>query len=225
MNTIAERLERSLAKNRQEGVTVQRFLLASGALSSLLYLVTDVLGGLRYKGYSFTSQAVSELMARGAPSEPLVDPLFQLYNVFVVAFGAGILRDTGSNRALRVVGALLLVYGLLGFTGPLFFEMNQRGTASDGDLPHIVLTAVLILLLLLAIGAGASAFGRRFRAYSLVTLLAVIGFGALTAPFAAKIAAGEPTPGFGLIERACIYSFLLWIAVTSAMLLQRRTRP
>jgi hypothetical protein len=69
-------LRRTMARPGRSGSMVRQVLLACGILSSLLYLATDVLGGLRYEGYSFTSQAISELMARGAPSEPLVDPLF-----------------------------------------------------------------------------------------------------------------------------------------------------
>ena len=61
--------------------TTRQVLLLSGILSSLLYITTDVLGGLRYPGYSFTSQAISELMATGAPSEAFVDPLFLLKSI------------------------------------------------------------------------------------------------------------------------------------------------
>jgi hypothetical membrane protein len=203
---------------------VRQLLLACGILSSLLYVVTDVLGGMRYEGYSFTSQAISELMATGAPSEPLVDPLFIIYGVLTLAFGVGVFREAaGSNRALRIAGALLIGYAAAGFTGPIFFEMQQRGAGGPGsDVPHIVLTGVLVLLLLLAIGFGAFALGKRFRIYSLATLLTVIVFGALTVPYAARLAAQQPTPGLGIIERIDIYASLLWVAVLAVALLRRR---
>src|SRR5687767_11833735 len=65
----------------RKGSALQQLLLGCGILSSLMYLVADVLGGLRYEGYSFSSQAISELMAVGAPSEAVVDPLFIAYDV------------------------------------------------------------------------------------------------------------------------------------------------
>jgi hypothetical protein len=37
-------------------------------LAPLVYIVTDVIAGLRYPDYSFTAQAVSELFAIGAPT-------------------------------------------------------------------------------------------------------------------------------------------------------------
>ena len=42
---------------------LQRFLLACGVASSVLYVGTDIAAAIRYQGYSYTSQAVSELMA------------------------------------------------------------------------------------------------------------------------------------------------------------------
>ena len=205
------------------GERVQRALLLGGVLSSALYVATDFLGGVRYPGYSFTSQAISELMARGAPSEAFVDPLFLACSALAVAFGIGVFREGRSNRQLRMTGALLALYAALGATGPTLFEMDQRGAGTlAGDAPHIILTAVISLLLLLAMGIGAMALGRRFRAYSFASMLVVAGFGGFTATFASQLAAGQPTPGMGIAERICIYSAMLWIAVLGAALLRKR---
>ena len=155
----------------RSGSGVRRVLIVCGILSSLIYIATDVLGGLQFEGYSFTSQAISELMAIGAPSEPLVDPLFLMYDLLVLAFGVGVLRECGArDRALRITGALLAGYAAIGFTGPTLFEMYPRGAGPNSDLPHIVTTAVLALLTLLAVGFGTVALGRRFRVFSLGTL-------------------------------------------------------
>jgi CubicO group peptidase (beta-lactamase class C family) len=213
----------TIARTARWGSRAQRLLLACGVLSSLLYVVTDVLGGMRYRGYSFTSQAVSELMAIGAPSESFVDPLFIAYGVLALAFGVGVyLKGAGRSRALRIAGALLMGHAALGFTGPTLFEMQQRGAGTPGgDTPHIALTGALVLLSLLAIGFAAVALGRRFRIYSYATLLTLVVLGALSAPYGARLAAGQPTPGFGIVERVLIYSSMLWVAVLSVALLRR----
>ena len=206
---------------------VRPLLLVCGVLSSLLYVATDAFGGLRYPGYSFTSQAVSELMAIGAPSEGFVDPLFIGYGVLLLAFGVGVLREgEGRNRELRIAGAMLIGQAVLGFLGPTFFEMHQRGAGgAGGDIPHIVLTGAIVLLTLLAIGFAAFALGTRFRVYSFATLLLLIAMGALSGPYGARLAAGEPTPGFGIVERTLIYSSLAWVAVLAVALLRRRRIP
>jgi hypothetical membrane protein len=200
----------------------RKVLLVCGILSSILYVAVDVLGGMRYEGYSFTSQAISELMASGAPSEAFVDPLFITYGLLVLAFGAGVRREgVGQSRALRITGALLMAYAAIGFTGATFFEMNPRGAGSlHSDAPHIILTGGLVLLTLFAIGFGAFALGTRFRIYSFTTLVMVILFGALTAPYGARLAAGQPTPGFGILERINVYSSLLWVAVFAVALMR-----
>lgn len=219
---------RTLAPPARSRSIVRPALLVCGLLSSLLYIATDILGGLRYDGYSFTAQAISELAAIGAPSKPFVDPLFIAYDVLALVFGIGILREaTGRNRPLFITSAMLIGYGAIGLAvvalaGPDLFSMHQRGAGSlVTDAPHIILTGVLVLLLLLAMGFGAFALDKRFRIYSLATLFTLIVFGALTSTFASRLAAGEPTPGMGIVERIDVYSALLWIAVLSIALLRR----
>jgi len=229
MTTIQMTQDRGqpVARPVQSSSAARQVLLACGLLSSLLYVATDFVGGLRYPGYSFFSQAISELMAIGAASKSFVDPLFMVYNLLALLFGVGVLRAAGGrNRALRTTGAALIGYGAIGmaadFVGP-YFAMQQRGAGNVAtDAPHIILTGALVSLLLVAIGFSAFALGKRFRAYSLATFVAVIAFGALTVPFAARIASGQPTPGLGIIERIDVYSALLWMAVLSIALLQGR---
>jgi hypothetical membrane protein len=218
---------RSLAQPARSSI-VRQALLVCGLLSSLLYIATDIAGGLRYDGYSFASQAISELGAIGAPSKPFVDPLFLAYNVLALVFGIGILREaTGRNRALFITSAMVVGYGAIGLAvvvlaGPDLFAMHQRGAGSLlADAPHILITGVLVLLLLLAMGFGAFALGKRFRIYSFASLLTLIVFGALTSMFAPRLAAGQPTPGMGVVERIDVYSALLWLAVLSIALLRR----
>ena len=103
--------------------------------------------------------------------------------------------------------------------------MDQRGAGTlAGDAPHIILTAVISLLLLLAMGIGAMALGKRFRAFSFASMLVVALFGGFTGTFASQLAAGQPTPGMGIVERICIYSAMLWIAVLGAALLRHPRR-
>ncbi len=65
-------------KELQAHKSVRKVLLICGILSSLLYVGTDILGGMLWEGYSFTSQAISELAAVGSPVGSLVGPIFTL---------------------------------------------------------------------------------------------------------------------------------------------------
>ena len=208
---------------------MQRILLICGVVSSLLYVGTDLLAALFFGDYhSFTSQAISELMAVGAPTERFVDPLFLLNGVFMIAFTCGVWRAAGRNRVQRASAGFLLASAVIGMTGPVLFEMDLRGSGgSRRDLLHIALTAVIVLLILSAIGVGAFARGRWFRVYSFATIATMVVFGALAGYQARELASGAPTPWLGATERIDIGAYLLWVLVLAVSLLrdQRPTVP
>jgi len=200
---------------------VRKVLLICGVLSSLFYAGMDVIGGTRWQSYNWISQEFSRLSAIGAPSRPLHLVLSPIYTVLVVAFGLGVWWSAGRRRALRVVGGLLVVYGLVRLVWPQFFPENlSEPVGAFTNTMHIILTGVIVLTILLQLGFGATAFGKGFRLYSIGTFLAVIVFGILTGPQAAAMAAGQPTPWLGLTERINIYAYMLWVLVLAVVLLR-----
>jgi hypothetical protein len=202
---------------------LRKTLLACGVLSSLLYVGADLLAAARYPEYhNFFSQAISELTAVGAPTKRAVEPLQILYDVLIIAFGVGVLTSASQGGPARGVGALLAAIGVVGLAGIPFATMRMRGTGSLAtDAPHLILTAVIVVCILLAVGLGASLLGHRFRIYSYATLAALLGSGAWTGVEGAKLAAGEPTPWLGAVERIHIGAYLLWVAVLAVALLRR----
>lgn len=201
----------------------RQLLLVCGIVSSALYVGTDLLAAVREPAYhSFSAQTISELMAHGAPTKALVDPLYTLYGVLALAFGVGVWRSARDNRGLRVTGGLVSAYALLCLPGPWFFAMNLRGSGDvRADVPHLALTGVLVLIIMAALVSGALALGGWFRVYSFATLAATMVFGALTGVGSRGIATGEPTPWVGLAERADIGAFMLWVVVLAVVLLRR----
>jgi hypothetical protein len=200
---------------------LRKVLLVCGILSSLVYAGMDVVGGTRWQSYSWFSQEFSRLSAVGAPSRPIHLVLSLLYTVLVTAFGLGVWRSAGGKRSLRVVGGALVVYALVSLVWPQFFPEDL--TAPVGaftNTMHIVLTIVTVFSWILILGFGTALFGKRFRLYSIGTLLAVLVFGALTGRQGAALAAGQPTPWLGLTERINIYSFMLWAVVLAIVLLR-----
>jgi CubicO group peptidase (beta-lactamase class C family) len=201
---------------------VRKVLLICGVLSSALYVAADILVAMRYEGYRYADQTISELSAIGAPTRPLWVLLGLTYTLLVTAFGSGVWRSARRNRALRIVGGLLIVYGVIGLAWP-YAPMHVRGTEFTlTDTMHIVLSMVTVLLMLLAIGFGAAAFGKRFRLYSIATIVILVAFGALTGVDAPRIAADQPTPWIGVWERINLGVFLLWVVVLATKLLRGR---
>jgi uncharacterized protein DUF998 len=207
--------------------TSHKALLACGILSSLLYGAMITL--IRYEGYSLISQVPSELTAIGAPTRPLWMVLGPVYDVLVVAFGVGVWMSAQRKRALRVVGGLFVGFGIVGGLAWPFAAMHQREVLAAGggtwsDTLHVILGLMTVFFILVAIGFGATAFGKPFRLYSIVTILILFVFGTLTGLDSPRLQANLPTPWIGLWERISILSFLLWVVVLAAALLRARDR-
>ena len=203
-----------------------RISLMCGIVSSLLYVAMNVFVAMQWEGYSSASQTVSELSAIGAPTRSLWVLPAAFYTLLVTAFGWGVWKSSGRIRALRIVGGLIVAYGALGLVWP-FAPMHLREVLAAGgstlsDTMHIALGSVTVVLMLLAIAFGAAAFGRRFRLYSIASLVILVAFGALTFLDAPRIGANLPTPWIGVWERINIGVFLLWVVVLATALLRDR---
>ena len=57
---------------------VRKVLLICGILASLIYVGSDILAAMRWEGYSYTAQSVSELRAIGAPTRSFLVPILFL---------------------------------------------------------------------------------------------------------------------------------------------------
>jgi hypothetical protein len=119
----------------------------------------------------------------------------------------------------------MVIYGVIGIVAWPFAPMHQREVLAAGggtlaDTMHIVLGFVDVLLMLLTIGFGAAAFGKRFRLYSIGTIVILLVFGTLTGLDGPRIQANLPTPRVGVWERICIYGSMLWFAMLAVVLLR-----
>lgn len=200
---------------------IRKALLVCGIVYSLLYVGTDIIGAMRYEGYNYTSQAISELTAIGAPAKPLLEPLYITQSVLMIAFGVGVWGSTSRKRGLRVTGGLLVGMGIFGLVAWPFFPMHIRGTERTlTDTMHIIVTSVSVLSILLAIGFGANAFRKWFRLFSIGTILVLVVFGALSGMDAPRIEANLPTPWLGVTERINVGGYLLWVLVLAIVLLR-----
>ena len=221
MTSIGIRHESVETRPSRSSWVLQQVLLIAGILSSVLYVSFDQIAAARYPDYSLRDQVISELSATGAPTAGFWSAMGPFYGILIVGFVIGVIRGAGSNRALRTTGWLILAFVGTGLLWP-FFPMHQRGGEFNWqDVGHIIVSALSVVLILSFIGKGARAFGRRFRVYSTASFITFFITAALTFALSPRIAAGEPTPWIGFVERVMIYDYLLWIAVLAVMLLRQ----
>ena len=203
----------------------KKILLVCGILSSLLYVAMNIFVPMLYDGYNSASQTVSELSAIGAPTRALWVSLGTVYTLLITAFGWGAWQSAAQNRNLQIAGGFIFTYGIVSFIWP-FAPMHQREALAAGgetltDTMHLVMAAVTVLLMMMAMGFGARAFGKRFRLYSIATILTLLVFGVLTSTDAPNVQANLPTPRVGVWERINIGVFLLWVIVFAIILLRK----
>jgi hypothetical protein len=209
-------------RRRGTGRTTGRALLWVGIGAVVLYAVGDVLSGLVYDGYSFRTQAISELTAYGSPVRPLMLAFMAVHGVLMAAFSLGIVLAAERNRALRWSGILLLASAV--GTLPLhpFFPMSSRWMErGPNDTMHLLLTMVFSACVLAAVACSAVAFRGWFRIYAWATLAVLISFGWLAGQAAPEIEKHLPTPWLGASERVNAYAYFAWIVVLALVLLRR----
>ena len=134
-------------------------------------------------------------------------------------------QSVEGRHRLRVVAGLLVGLGVLALTVGQFVPMRPRGTEQGltGAL-HLVEGAVAVLMIVVAIGFASTAFGSRFRLYSIVTIALMLAFGAWSGMEAPRIEAGLATPWVGAKERIFWYAYQLWFVALALTLLRQGTR-
>jgi hypothetical protein len=186
-----------------------------------VYVGTVILGGFFRPNYSHIAQAVSDLIATGAPNKTLLDPLFAIYNLLSIAFAVGLFQYVRSDyqhpkKLVGEIGAgVLIAQGILGLA-TLFFPEPAGGMSatmtSTGEL-HIVFAGLsslttMISILLMGFWFKKSQRHRRFTSYSFLSVAAVFVTGGLAA-----ISVAHQSPFAGLVERITIGGFMQWLFV------------
>jgi hypothetical protein len=206
-----------MAVHAEQSPVMRAFVLC-GLCSSILYLAIDIGGALRFPGYDYAAQAISEMSAIGAPTADLLAPFYRAWSLLFLAFILSLWRLGRSRPPLRRSAAFLVGVAVVG-TGFALFPMNQRSaTPTFSDTMHLLIAGATILLLAGAMLTAARAFGRGFRIYSSASAAVMLIFFVLTMRDVPNVAADLPTPNMGLNERVSMAAWLFWIAVLSLRL-------
>jgi hypothetical protein len=204
----------------------RKVLLACGIVGPIGLVVWDVVGSLRYPGYSYVDQTISELSAQGAPTRTFTLVVSSIpYGVLMTSFGAGVWIVTGARRAGRITGAVVVAEALWGVAGGIAFPMATRAViAAHPDTlrnqMHMWYGIGMPILLVLAVSFGSRLLDKRFRAFSYGTIAIMLMFGLVQSLQAGDLAANRATPWMGLEERITAYAPMLWYVLLAVGLLR-----
>ena len=204
--------------------TSRRLLLTCGIIGGILYPLADIFAAMRYPGFSYRDQAVSEMFAIGAPTSHLVVLLFTISSSLLLVFSAGIWMSANGSRLLRWASVMIA----LGMADALvlwnFFPMHMRGvTPTTTDLMHGLLAIDPFLLVALILAA--IAFPGKFRRFTIATMIVTTALALTAFRYVPAVIANEPTPWMGISERAGQYLTNLWYAIFALVLLRHRANP
>lgn len=204
---------------------MKKLLLLSGMSAAILYFGTVIFGGLIRPGYSHLSEAISELVAEGAPNRSRLSSLFLIYNMLLSTFGLGVFlkaKDQLRGQISGYIGSFaLLLIGAAGISMELAFPQDSGGipTTFAGTM-HLVLAGVASLGTMVAIVFMAFWF-RNFPAlesyvtYSWISVAIIF----ISGGFSAAAMANHHSL-FGLVERITIGIFILWLFVIGRRMVQ-----
>ena len=204
---------------------MKKFLMLCGTIAAVIYAGTVILGAFIRPGYSHLADAISELVADGAPNRFLLSSLFLIYNLLLVAFGIGLfleVKDRSRDRRSGFIGSLaLILVGLAGLSMELAFPQDPGGTpATFAGMMHLVMAGVASLGTMVAIMFLAFWFRnysdlKHYVTYSWISVTIILISGGLSVAAMANY-----HRLFGLIERVTIGTFILWLVVISRRMLQ-----
>jgi hypothetical membrane protein len=178
---------------------------------TLQFFVVEAIAALRYGGYSYSTNVISDLGTAVSPARLLMNASLILQGLLIIA-GAVLLRPGLSGNGGRLARALLVIAGL----GVLLVGVFP----SDGNATvHEV--AAGAHLLGGGIGLIALAYGVRPRSEALGTLLALLGLVGVigTVFFASVVFLGL---GEGGMERVAVYVIPIGLAVAGVALWRQK---
>jgi hypothetical membrane protein len=204
---------------------MKKLLMLSGMYATIIYMATVILGALIRPGYSHIADAISELVADGAPNRFLLSSLFLIYNLLLVAFGIGLfleVKDRSRGRRSGFIGSLaLMLVGLAGISMELAFPQDPGGTpATFAGTMHLVMAGIaslgtMVAILFLAFWFRNFSALKHYVRYSWISVAIIFITGGLSA-----VAMANHYPLFGFIERLTIGTFILWLFVISRRMVQ-----
>jgi hypothetical protein len=203
---------------------VSGFLMLSGTLAIVFYILHVVIGGIKWKGYSHLQQPISDLTATGAPNRILMLTLTTIYGLLALLFAISFtaLKSSEHNSLVFGGGVSFILMHLVSVIYPLFPQDLPGAKATLRGKMHIYITALIVPFTILTpflIGFGfiSEPQWHAFAVYSIITGIMILVFGGTTAVFYAK-----KLPYFGLVERLNIGALQVWTFVFSLVLFLTR---
>lgn len=180
---------------------------ALGWVLTLQFFVVETIVGLRFPGYSWSSQVISDLGSASSPAHRVMNASFVVQAALILA-GVALLLPALRGTAARIAQAFLTVAAVGVLLVGVFPEAGNRVVHDGGAIGYLAGGAIGLLAL---------AYAVRPRSEALGTAVAVLGLGgaATTVFFVTDV---TQTFGRGATERIAAYVLPVALALTAVVL-------
>ena len=205
----------------------KKYLYLGGIFGPIVFLINDIVGSIITPGYSQIVNAVSELTQRGAEHSVLLSSLFLIAAVGLVLFAIGIVLqyNFGKSKLLFFGGIFIGLLGIFSAITGTIFPMDPFGEAATfpgemhKNLTYINIILVVLGILLIGIGLNKQKKWKLFLIYSIVVVLIMGTFGALT-----SVLIMNNIELLGLFERITIYGYQSWTLILSVSFIREEPK-
>lgn len=196
---------------------VKTFLLSSGMLAVVIYLLHILLGGYLWKTYSHLHQPISDLTATGAPNRYLLLLFTNVYGLLALIFAVSLTVFVRKKRHKYVFwgGISLMILHLFSISYSFFPQDLPGAETTFAGTMHLAVTVLIVPFtiltpFLIGFGLQKEKAWKTLGNFSLICGILILIFGGLAGFFFAK-----SLPYFGLVERINIGTLQIWTFVLS----------
>lgn len=201
------------------------YMLITGMLSSIIYILHVVVGGLLTDGYSHIEQPISDLTSLDATHRGVITIFTSAYGILAIIFACSLyylLKDI-RNKFLNVVLMGFLIMEIVSFFGYLLFPLEVAGIddTSFQSVMHIIVTIIVVLITIgFTFGLGYS-FARSNDFRTLGIFILICGLVIVISGASTGIVIAYGLPIAGLIERVNIFTLQVMVFVISLISFRR----
>jgi hypothetical membrane protein len=200
---------------------LRKVLLYCGIAAPILYGLTVIVGAALRNDYSHMVNAISELLSTGAPNKAVLDVIFNIYNVLLLAFAiGGYMALKSAPRLCRAAMAILIATQVISLSwflfpmDPLGAEPTFTGTMHN-VLGGVVAFATILMPLFMGLGLRKSGEFPGYVVYSMISSVIIFVSG-----LTGVILLGQGLHVFGFFERITIGTYEIWIFITALNMLK-----
>lgn len=185
-------------------------------ISSIIYIIAVVIGGILKENYSHIYNSISELSLVGTKRIYIVEILFTIYNLLIIAYSVLTLINIKSLQKLeKIIISLIMICSISGLVSIIFPQEPRSAELSISGSMHLISTGVCLITTMLTtiltyVYYIKNKDTKLYAIYSSITFIMIFLFGVI-----GPIMIGTRIDAiFGLVERIAIGSFMIWLMIT-----------